>query len=944
MGVGQYARKVIHTVILDFHFNDCDGKQLFDFQFKRGFPVVDCSIDFTSTGATSEGLNVTPQFNAEQRAFFNILKSLARATAKQKLHSDLCTSQLAAENLATFYKVMDRLPGGCGPLLPSIGRPEFSNFPENPEDLTKILDLMQGANPWPMTPLRSGDSFSSIAHARAELLTTHIVSCHEHQQELELFARCQNHQVAVFHTHGFVVLAMKFDPAMKTLGGTGEDQHLRLPKEMEIEILIDGPWRQDTELDEYERDVAIRAYHDTTRMGLPKHDAFFVVISHDYALFRGRLQDPDAAVIRYYRVEKLRPHKECFLYESLLDATEKVCSKPYAEWHLILKNQLHKDLEEIDFVASLDVPKRTIEKAEEWLEKCNNWNESQWKALKDMRRARGRLQLISGPAGTGKSTVHAAQAMFFVKLGGRALCTTTANANADHQVRQLRPFAEKCGMKDVRIHRLYPSSRGFKIKDFTREQAFYKRAGHQGGNVTSLQELIFKKMCQKVDAFDMSVEKGVLDEANNGIFRYDTSVTSDKKELVNVWEEMRIYMRKVEAGSVNWRDSKERERFERVYEACKGHLIGVTKILLTTNGNVRGKEMVHFAEAEEMYGEKAICSPVAEKTTCFGIFVDKAAKEIEPAIWNTIITSPGRPKKPDLVVFYGDEKQLGPINTCSNKDVQYNQYYDRLSMSLMGRLLRQGFPSSPLTIQHRLHESIAGFVSRVFYDNTVINAPSTRRDLEKVEPGLRKIIHRIVASTFTNEAKRKQYRKTATEHQARLHWCEMPRGKIEKDKRSLAIPKHISLFMRKIFPKLQEHFGKRTSKEVMLIAGYTHALNTYEEEFRKHQKSEKEAGRIKDKSWYPPVLTIDAAQGQEAMVVTIDGCLQSADHLGFMVDSGRANVAMTRAQEVLLIIGGSMKYKDESDRPDPVPAFVQLHDELAAKGQVHRFGAPDDRY
>lgn len=110
------------------------------------------------------------------------------------------------------------------------------------------------------------------------------------------------------------------------------------------------------------------------------------------------------------------------------------------------------------------------------------------------------------------------------------------------------------------------------------------------------------------------------------------------------------------------------------------------------------------------------------------------------------------------------------------------------------------------------------------------------------------------------------------------------------------------------------------------------------------------------------MLTIDAAQGQEAMVVIIDGCLQSADHLGksvvtpeafcactntwpgFMVDSGRANVAMTRAQEVLLIIGGSMKYKNESDRPDPVPAFVQLHDELAAKGQVHRFGAPDDRY
>ncbi|KAF2208210.1 hypothetical protein CERZMDRAFT_107546 [Cercospora zeae-maydis SCOH1-5] len=248
---------------------------------------------------------------------------------------------------------------------------------------------------------------------------------------------------------------------------------------------------------------------------------------------------------------------------------------------LLKERQSHDEIPEIDLVSYLDVSGHTVERAKQWLLNCSSWNEPQLKALHDMHRTRGRLQLISGPAGTGKSLVHGAQALFFVKLGGRALCTTTVNANADHQVSQLRPFAVKCGTKNVRIHRLHPSSRGLKIKDFTREQAFHKRLGHQGGNVTTLDELIFKSMSQKVDAYDMSVERGVLDDAKKGEFRYETSITNDKKALVNVGEEMRVYIKKVGENSVDWRSPEVRGRLERLYEACKGHLIRVTKIFLT---------------------------------------------------------------------------------------------------------------------------------------------------------------------------------------------------------------------------------------------------------------------------------------------------------------------------------------------------------------------------
>lgn len=58
-----------------------------------------------------------------------------------------------------------------------------------------------------------------------------------------------------------------------------------------------------------------------------------------------------------------------------------------------------------------------------------------------------------------------------------------------------------------------------------------------------------------------------------------------------------------------------------------------------------------------------------------------------------------------------------------------------------------------------------------------------------------------------------------------------------------------------------------------------------------------------------------------------------------MNDLGRTNVALTRAQEVLWIIGGEMKIG--GDRREP-PLITKYKREMVAKGMVHNFSGVSD--
>lgn len=56
-----------------------------------------------------------------------------------------------------------------------------------------------------------------------------------------------------------------------------------------------------------------------------------------------------------------------------------------------------------------------------------------------------------------------------------------------------------------------------------------------------------------------------------------------------------------------------------------------------------------------------------------------------------------------------------------------------------------------------------------------------------------------------------------------------------------------------------------------------------------------------------------------------------------MSDTRRVNVAITRAEEVLWIIGGDMRMRDGRGKKQNVPLITKYKQELDAAGHVHVF-------
>lgn len=192
------------------------------------------------------------------------------------------------------------------------------------------------------------------------------------------------------------------------------------------------------------------------------------------------------------------------------------------------------------------------------------------------------------------------------------------------------------------------------------------------------------------------------------------------------------------------------------------------------------------------------------------------------------------------------------------------------------------------------------------------------------------------------------------DEQLRLQYIQMPNGDRDdlefSERGSVAVPHHINIFFRKIFPKLQKFFGANMEKEVLIICGYSMAVSfsflpsksqlTNSSQIKKYDESIHYWKKLLKlpATHFPRVLTIDASQGQEASMIIVDGSMRFSDTMGFMKDRGRSNVAMTRAKDVLWILGGSLK-KLHPDRQvsGPMAPFVKLKKKLQEMGQVHKF-------
>jgi superfamily I DNA and/or RNA helicase len=229
------------------------------------------------------------------------------------------------------------------------------------------------------------------------------------------------------------------------------------------------------------------------------------------------------------------------------------------------------------------------------------------------------------------------------------------------------------------------------------------------------------------------------------------------------------------------------------------------------------------------------------------VFIDEASQALDPATWIPI-------SKAQRIVLAGDHCQLPPTVKS------YEAEKMGLGKTLLERLIqKQPEASVMLKVQYRMHEQIMGFSNEQFYQGNLI-------------------AHDSVKEVVLSEQERPfVFIDTAG--------C----GFEEKQGENLSIsnPEEADLLI-----KVLEDFRSRFSVPVAVISPYKAQVN--------YLKS------LLD-SWEDVrVGTVDSFQGQESEAVFIS-LVRSNDknEIGFLADTRRLNVALTRAKKKLVVIGDS---------------------------------------
>jgi len=239
--------------------------------------------------------------------------------------------------------------------------------------------------------------------------------------------------------------------------------------------------------------------------------------------------------------------------------------------------------------------------------------------------------------------------------------------------------------------------------------------------------------------------------------------------------------------------------------------------------------------------------------------IDEACQSTEPGCWIPILRA-------DRVVLAGDHCQLPPT-VLSDKAAR-----DGFSTSLLERLVEHygDTITRRLNVQYRMHEFIMQFSSEQFYDGSLVADESVQLHVLKDLPT-------VSSSTLTSEP-------VTFIDTAGADWSE----EIEPDGESKRNPDEGAFILRKV---QQLHEAGLSPKDIAVIAPYAAQVRWLREY--------SDADDLE-------IDTVDGFQGREKEAVLIS-CVRSNtnNEIGFLADTRRMNVALTRARRKLIIVGDS---------------------------------------
>lgn len=270
------------------------------------------------------------------------------------------------------------------------------------------------------------------------------------------------------------------------------------------------------------------------------------------------------------------------------------------------------------------------------------------------------------------------------------------------------------------------------------------------------------------------------------------------------------------------------------------------------------------------------------------VFIDEAAQALEPMCWIPISRS-------NRVVFAGDHFQLPP--TVKSKEAEKLG----LKETLFERAVKIENVSVMLNTQYRMHEHIMNFSNQKFYEGNLKADISVKETLLDTQDFLLNTALDFIdtAGCGYNEI-------------------------INPESLSIANPEEGQLLIKHLKMVLTQYeLSKDASKRIKIgiISPYKEQVQYLTAQIAADEELEKFKSQI-------AVKTVDGFQGQERDIIYIS-MVRSNDQreIGFLNDTRRMNVALTRAKKKLVVIGDSATignhpfYKSFLDYAESIGAY-----------------------
>lgn len=243
------------------------------------------------------------------------------------------------------------------------------------------------------------------------------------------------------------------------------------------------------------------------------------------------------------------------------------------------------------------------------------------------------------------------------------------------------------------------------------------------------------------------------------------------------------------------------------------------------------------------------------------VVIDEAGQALEPACWVPIL-------KAKKVILAGDHCQLSP--TVKSNEAAKNG----LSTTLLEKCVAL-HPEAVTLLeeQYRMNEMIMGYSSAIFYNDKLRAHGSVAQHV---------LFSEDIPLAFVDTAG--------------CGFDEKSEGTSTTNPDEAAfLYKHLTLLV----TELRSRYGDHELPNIAIISPYKQQIQVLKEQLLHSPVLQSYGNRIS-------VNTIDSFQGQERDIVYISMTRSNSDNnIGFLSDTRRMNVAMTRARKKLVVIGDS---------------------------------------